>query len=178
MTSAVLLIRHTEVARAWRGRCYGISDPSLSRAGTAHAAVLAAELAAWKPDIVVHSGLRRTRYLAQLIAAAGVETVADPGWRERDFGSWEGLTWHAIHRSTGNAMDGMIDAPDSFRPGGGETTTELANRASEALARLPAGRIAVVSHGGPIAALRGRRLGLPARDWLALVPALGGTWIV
>ena len=177
MTEAVLLIRHTEVTRAWRGRCYGVSDPGLSRAGAAHAAALASNLARWQPDIVLHSGLRRTSQLAELIAVrAGVATRADPGWRERDFGTWEGKCWSAIYRATGNAMDGMIDAPDRFRPGDGETTTELADRVAAAFARLPTGRIAIVTHGGPIAALRGRQQGLAVRDWLALAPALGETW--
>ena len=177
MMGGVLLIRHTEVALAWRGRCYGVSDPGLSRAGAAHAAALAHGLAAWQPDIVLHSGLRRTRHLARLVAAtAGVESRADASWRERDFGSWEGKRWLAIYRATGNAMDGMIDDPDSFRPGGGETTTELADRVAAALADLPDYRVAVVTHGGPVAALRGRQQGLEVRNWLTLVPALGGTF--
>lgn len=179
MTNAILLVRHTEVARAWRGRCYGVSDTGLSRAGAVHAAALAAGLAEWQPEIVLHSGLRRTRHLALLVAAAaGVGSRSEPQWGERDFGTWEGMSWAAIHRATGDAMDGMIDAPDSFRPGGGETTSDLADRAATALAGLPAGRVVVVTHGGPIAALRGRRLGLAARDWLALVPALGEAWDV
>lgn len=174
MTTTVLLVRHTEVARAWRGRCYGISDPGLSRAGARHAAIVASEVAAWRPEIVMHSGLDRTCHLARRVAAiAGVEACADPDWRERDFGSWEGKSWGAIYRATGNAMDGMMDAPDSFRPGGGETTIEMADRVAAAFAALPAGRLAVVTHGGPIAALRGRQQRLAVRDWLALVPAYG-----
>nr|WP_310525493.1 histidine phosphatase family protein [Polymorphobacter sp.] len=172
----ILLIRHTEVARIWRGRCYGITDTGLSRAGAAHAAALAPEIASWRPDIVVHSGLRRAHHLARLIAAtARAEIHAVPDWRERDFGDWEGQTWLQIHRATGDAMDGMIDAPDHFRPGGGETTTELANRAVTAFATLPPGRVAVVAHGGPIAAILGRRQNHTPRDWLALIPACGGS---
>lgn len=151
----LLLVRHTEVARRWRGRCYGTSDAGLSRAGSAHAISIAPQLAAWRPDIVIHSDRRRTRDLAKRAAAlAGVDSIPDPQWRERDFGAWEGRTWNAIYRATGNAMDGMIDAPDSFRPGGGETTKEMLERIAMALSRLPAGRIAVVTHGGPVAAAR------------------------
>lgn len=174
MTRAVLLIRHTEVARAWRGRCYGVSDPGLSRAGAAHARAVARALAGWKPDVVIHSGLRRAERLARWLAGVTRATLhADADWQERDFGEWERRSWAAIYRSSGNAMDGMIDAPDSFRPGGGETTAELADRAVRAWARLPDCRVAVVTHGGPIAALRGRQARLLARDWLALVPRLG-----
>lgn len=176
MTRQILLVRHTEVARAWKGRCYGQSDMGLSLAGAAHARELAGTLAGWRPERVVHSGLRRAAILAEAVAAiAGVAAHADLAWQERDFGSWEGRSWGAIYRETGDAMDGMIDDPDGFRPGGGETTSELAMRARDAFQRLPDGRTMVVTHGGPIAAIAGSLSRLPPRDWLALVPALGAS---
>ncbi|WP_439534001.1 histidine phosphatase family protein [Polymorphobacter sp.] len=177
MTRQLLLVRHTEVAQHWHGRCYGSSDAGLSRAGSAHARRLAPTLAAWRADAILHSDRRRTRTLAALVAdLAGLRPRADPGWRERDFGDWEGRRWSSIYRETGNAMDGMIDAPGSFRPGGGETTMELADRVLAAHDRLPAGRILVITHGGPIAALRGRHDALPVAAWPALTPAYGEGW--
>jgi broad specificity phosphatase PhoE len=174
--ACVLLVRHTEVARAWQGRCYGISDMGLSRAGAAHARRLAPELAARSPQIIVHSGLRRARILAEAVATlAGAPALTDPQWKERDFGHWEGQSWDAIYRATGNAMDGMIDAPGHFRPGDGETTMDLAHRSLAAFDALPASRVLVVTHGGPIAAILGMRQGLAARDWPALVPPPGGS---
>jgi broad specificity phosphatase PhoE len=153
-----------------------VSDAGLSRVGTAAIAPLAAQLAGLRPRWVLHSDLARTRRLASAIAhAAGCPVLAAPAWRERDFGDWEGQTWHAIYRASGNAMDGMIDAPDSFRPGGGETTFELAARVIAATAALPEGSGIVVTHGGPIAALLGQQRQLAPRDWLALVPPFGGT---
>ncbi|MGY6550310.1 MAG: histidine phosphatase family protein [Erythrobacter sp.] len=174
MPDNVILVRHTEVARKWRGRCYGVSDVGLSRAGAAAIGRLAEQLASQAPQWVVHSDLVRTRRLADAIRrAAQCPIIADPAWRERDFGAWEGLSWHAIYRASGNAMDGMIDAPGSFRPGGGETTFELAARAQQAWHRLPPGSGIVVTHGGPIAALAGQRQRLEAREWLSLVPPTG-----
>ncbi|GGB71654.1 phosphoglycerate mutase [Blastomonas aquatica] len=171
----MLLVRHTQVARAWQGRCYGQSDMGLSREGAVHMRALAPELAAWNPEIILHSGLRRARILAEAVATlVGVPARADPQWQERDFGSWEGRSWDAIYRATGNAMDGMIDAPGHFRPGGGETTMELARRALTGFDTLPAGRVLVITHGGPIAAILGMRQGLAAREWPGLVPQLGG----
>lgn len=176
MAPRVLLVRHTEVAHFWRGRCYGVSDAGLSRAGKAAIGPLAAQLANLCPQWVVHSDLSRTRCLAAAIGrAAGCPLLRDPAWRERDFGNWEGKTWHAIYRDSGNAMDGMIDAPDTFRPGGGETTFELAARVATAAIALPGGRGVVVAHGGPIAALLGQRRGVAPREWLALVPRPGGS---
>lgn len=171
--TGVVLVRHTEVARAWRGRCYGISDVPLSRTGARAARAL---VEAWDTpvDAIVHSGLRRTAFLATLLGRRlGIVPTVDPDWRERDFGDWEGRSWHAIWRATGAAMDGMLTHPDSFRPGGGETTTAMIARAACAWARLPAGRVAVVAHAGPIAAILSQRAGCPASAIGGQIPALG-----
>lgn len=174
MADNITLVRHTEVARRWRGRCYGVTDVGLSRVGAAAISPLAQELAALRPDWVIHSDLTRTRRLAQAIARyAGCEISTAPKWRERDFGTWEGQSWHAIYRASGNAMDGMIEAPGTFRPGGGETTLELAERIMNAWRSLPAGSGVVITHGGPIAALLGQTRGLTPRAWLDLVPPVG-----
>jgi broad specificity phosphatase PhoE len=177
MSDLIMLVRHTEVALAWKGRCYGRSDMGLSRAGLRHAKDLAAELAQWQADVIVHSGLCRARLLAEAIATrADTPIIVDSHWQERDFGTWEGRSWTSIYRETGNAMDGMIDDPEGFRPGGGETTTELAARALAAFHDLPAGRVLVVTHGGPIAAIVGTLQTASIRDWPKLVPATG-EWV-
>ena len=72
-------------------------------------------------------------------------------------------------------MDGMIDAPDSFRPGG-ETTTEMLDRIALALSRLPADRVAVVTHGGPVAAARWLDAGLAVSMLPTLIPGYGEAW--
>ena len=174
MADKITLVRHTEVALRWRGRCYGVTDVGLSRTGAAAIGPLAQELAALRPEWILHSDLTRTRRLSVAVARhVGCPIHADPAWRERDFGTWEGQSWNAIFRASGNAMDGMIEAPDKFRPGGGETTCELAARIATAMASLPEGRGIVVTHGGPIASLLGQERGLAPRDWLSLVPSVG-----
>lgn len=127
----------------------------LSRVGQAMIPALCEQLAALGPDRIIHSGLRRTRVLAERLGMRlGIVPAIAPDWRERDFGAWEGRTWQSIYRATGNAMDGMIDNPLGFRPGtNGETTQELLERIERALLALPQHRrIAIISHGGPIAA--------------------------
>ncbi|QYE35512.1 histidine phosphatase family protein [Polymorphobacter sp. PAMC 29334] len=170
----VVLVRHTEVARAWRGRCYGRSDVGLSRAGTRAARDLVDQ---WTGpvDAIVHSGSRRAAILAGWLGARlGIAPVIDFDWRERDFGAWEGLSWTAIWRATGPAMDGMLTAPDTFRPGGGETTRNLVDRAARAWARLPDGdRVVVVAHGGPIAAVRLMQGRAAIGEIAAFIPAPG-----
>lgn len=169
------LVRHPPVLKAWQRRCYGQSDPSLSREGRNMAGALVDQLVALKPDVIVHSDLARTRVIAERVAKQlGLNCVADALWRERDFGDWDGQTWNAIYRTTGNAMDGMIDDPEHFRPGGGETTNELIARIQRAVGLLPDAKCAViVSHGGPIACLKVILGRLPVASLVVTIPALG-----
>lgn len=171
----VLLVRHTAVAGHWRGRCYGRSDVALGCAGRTAARELAARLAGMDFDAVVTSPLRRARVIAGRIARlSGRPLAVEPRLMELDFGTWEGRAWDDIHRETGSAMEGLIRAPATFRPGGGETTFEVAGRALAWLHGLDAGvSIIAVCHGGPIAAIRGRLAGLPVERWPDLVPAHG-----
>ena len=156
MKRTVWLVRHPPVALSWQKCCYGQSDPGLSREGNRLARRLIETLARLSPDAVIHSDLRRTRAIAEPLARrTGATLLPEPLWRERHFGQWEGQSWHAIYRATGNAMDGMLTEPDSFRPGGGETTAEMWDRIRTAWNALPPyPRIAVISHGGPIACAR------------------------
>ena len=154
---AIILVRHPPVALAWQKRCYGQSDPGLSRAGRALVAPLVDRLELLRPDHILHSDMTRTRAVAEPLARRlGIAARPSPLWRERDFGSWETRAWNAIHRATGDAMDGMVDAPATFRPGGdGETTRQLVGRIEAAMDQLPrSGTIVIVTHGGPIAAAR------------------------
>lgn len=171
----VLVLRHPPVAKAWSGRCYGRSDMGWSRAGRAMADRIAADLGATPIDAIVHSGAIRTRRLAERIARGrDVPVTADPRWLERDFGAWEGRSWHAIWRDTGAEMDGMMTDPDTYRPGGGETGRDVADRAQaawDALPRRPT--VLVVAHGGPIATLRALLAAAPLTRAVDFIPACG-----
>lgn len=135
------------------------------------------QLAALNPGIIIHSDMVRTRAVALPLARRlGIVCMAEPAWRERDFGDWEGQSWNAIYRATGSAMDGMISAPGSFRPGGGETTNDVIARIKRALEKLPNTPVIVIlSHGGPIACARLIRNNLLVSSLPSLIPALGET---
>jgi broad specificity phosphatase PhoE len=157
LIAGLILVRHPPVAKYWQGRCYGQSDAGLSREGRAKLPGMVQRLSLLEPDVIIHSGLSRTRQVAEALARQlKLDTIAEPLWRERDFGAWEGQSWNVIYRITGNAMDGMITDPAGFRPGGtGETTAEMVRRTLAAMHQIPLGkRVAVISHGGPIAAAR------------------------
>lgn len=171
----IYLVRHPPVVKAWLGKCYGQSDIGLSRAGLKIAADLAHLLADLGPDLIIHSGLKRTKIAAQRLAAkAQHKCLVDASWQERDFGTWEGQSWSAIYKQTGNAMDGMLNDPDHFRPGGGETTAELLHRCVAAYHALPSNKtIVVISHGGPIACVRLHLAAAPISRLAEYIPATG-----
>ena len=77
---------------------------------------------------------------------------ASTGLREKDFGSWEGLTGTEIEQRFPGAVRG--------RWGDGETTEEVADarspRSGESASHTPTGRVLVVSHGGPLRAILAR----------------------
>lgn len=150
----------------WRKACYGRLDVGLSRAGEQRACDLASQLARHPITAIVHSGLKRASFLASRLALLkDLVPHVDPRWQERDFGTWEGRSWHTIWRETGNAMDGLFTQADTYRPGGGETTGEMAVRSLAAWHSLPAdGIVAVISHGGPIAAIRTHLASAPMCD--------------
>jgi broad specificity phosphatase PhoE len=175
----VTLLRHTEVSSRWRGRCYGVSDVGLSAAGITAARILARDAVGTFRDVkrLQASPLRRARFLGGLLShRLGLPLEIVPALRERDFGAWEGESWDAIHTAEGDSMLGMIDAPLSFRPGGGETTDALAQRVMRWFREMDSAQgILVITHGGPAAALRGTLAGAPPRAWLPLIPGLGET---
>lgn len=166
VSRGILLIRHTEVAVKFHRRCYGRLDVNLSRAGEKRACELASQLAREPITAVVHSGWQRAAFLASRVALLrNLVPQADSRWRERDFGTWEGRSWHSIWQETGNAMDGLFTQPATYRPGGGETTAELSQRCMAAWQSLPEhGLIAVISHGGPIAAVRTSLASAPLQE--------------
>lgn len=138
-------------------------------------APLIEQLVSLKPDVIIHSDMARTRAIALPLARRlGLNFTADPLWRERDFGTWEGQSWNAIYRATGNAMDGMMNDPDHFQPGGGETTRAMATRVHKALHNLShAKSIVIISHGGPIACATASRKGFSLRQLASLIPPHG-----
>lgn len=172
---AILLIRHPEVASKYSGVCYGQSDVELGPEGLQSCEAIAATVSRWPVTHVVHTGLQRTRVLAESVGRrAGVLPMCEPALQERNFGSWELRTWDDIYSDCGDDMSKMLSDPQNFRPGGGETTDELAARVCQWSREWTHDGITVaVAHGGTIAALRGRQQSLPVPQWTSLIPACG-----
>jgi broad specificity phosphatase PhoE len=177
---ALWLVRHVAVAAEYRSLCYGRSDVPLDAEGLDETARLAVRLAALQPTRIVHSDLQRTRLLAERVAElTGAALLPEPALRERDFGDWEGQTWDAIYQASGDDMLRMLSQPDTYRPGGGETTFELRERVLKWFENLASdGQTLAVCHGGPIAALCATLEQRPLDDWPRWIPRCGETVLI
>lgn len=172
----LILVRHGDVDLSWKGICYGSLDVPLSQQGVQQSLNFADLLCKrWQPSAIFHSGLMRTKFLAEAIAQAcssPVGVLEELRIRERNFGAWQGLSWDAAYASDPENFHGLVEHPDSYRPPNGETTTEMQQRAITWLGEwvlqcrgFCLGPTVAVAHSGPIAAIAGYLLQLHARDW-------------
>jgi len=91
--TTLLLVRHGETDWNADGRLQGHTDRPLSEFGRRQARQLAEELADEELDAIYASDLSRARETAQVVGARlGLAAVLDPDLREKDWGTWEGLT--------------------------------------------------------------------------------------
>ena len=170
----LLMVRHTAVDPALKGVCYGASDVALSADGLAHVDLVADQLAERSPSIIIHSGLSRSRTLAEAVAARlGSQACVDPRIAEFKFGEWELRRWGEIFLA-GHDIARLIHEPDRYSAPGGETVFAMRDRVQAWYEGLPSdGRILAVSHGGPISTLRGVLGDVPPHGWPRLVPDYG-----
>lgn len=148
--TTILLARHGETDWNRQRRVQGHSDTPLNETGRAQARALAETLDDAELDAVYASDLARARDTAQVVAdRKGLTVTVLPELRERNFGTWEGLTDDEILARFPAARTGSW--------GDAETTEELAERVLGALHQIaaahPGGHVLVVTHGGPVRAL-------------------------
>jgi len=158
----LLLVRHGETDWNADGRLQGQTDRPLSDFGRRQARQLAEELADEEFQAIYASDLSRARETAEIVGErVGVPVVLDPELREKNWGTWEGLT--AVER----------DRVDFV----GETTEEHQERILRALQRISErhpgdGRLLVVTHGGSM-----RRVQTAALGWALPVVENCGRWL-
>jgi probable phosphoglycerate mutase len=147
--TTLLLVRHGETDWNADGRLQGHTDRPLSEFGRRQARQLAEELADEELDAIYASDLSRARETAQVVGARlGLAAVLDPDLREKDWGTWEGLT--AVERE-------QVELA-------GESTEAHKDRVLGALKRIaerhPGGRVLVVTHGGSMRRVQTAALGI------------------
>ena len=133
--ATLLLVRHGETDWNAEGRLQGHTDRPLNDYGREQARRLAEQLE--QIDAVYASDLSRARETAEIVAGRlGLPVVVDPDLREKDWGTWEGLT-----------SDERLGVEYE-----GETTEAHRDRVLAAVQRIaerhPGERVLVVTHGG------------------------------
>jgi broad specificity phosphatase PhoE len=159
--TTLLLVRHGETDWNAVGRLQGHTDRPLSDFGRRQAQQLAAELEGEELEAIYSSDLARARETAEVVGERlGLPVVLDPDLREKDWGSWEGLT--AVERDRVEFV--------------GESTQAHEERILGALRRIaerhPDGRVLVLTHGGSM-----RRVQTAALGWALPVVENCGRWL-
>jgi ribonuclease H / adenosylcobalamin/alpha-ribazole phosphatase len=163
--TTTVLLRHGQTPMSVQKRYAGRSDVPLTDLGVRQAVAAAKRLASAGLDVIVTSPLRRAVQTAEEVAAAtGAPVVADEGFRETDFGAWEGLTFAEVREGWSAEMTAWLADP-AVAPPGGESFTEVSERVTAALDRVLAARerqaVLIVSHVTPIKMLVAKALLAP-----------------
>ncbi|WP_194926395.1 histidine phosphatase family protein [Catenulispora pinisilvae] len=177
--TTLVLLRHGATALTAERRFSGVGDPELSAVGLGQVDAVARRLAGPSGvggidaiDVIVASPLRRTVQTAQAVAdAVGLPVELDPGFRETDFGLWDGHSfaevrerWPAEHRAW--------LASTAVAPPGGESFDAVTERVLAAraalLKRYERRTVLVVSHVTPIKTLIRDALGAPLEALYAM----------
>ena len=167
----LVLIRHGETDWNREGRCQGQTDVPLNLTGRAQAAALAASLCGQQLDAVYSSDLLRASQTAQPVAhATRAPLFLDLRLREIHLGQWQGMLLDDVRAGDGARAERFFHDPQMRAGRTGESVADVFGRVSSALdeilGRHPGGRLAVVSHGLALAALKTRLLGVPlAAAW-------------
>ena len=155
--TVTVLLRHGQTAMSVQKRYAGRSDVPLTQAGVQQAAAAAKRLASAGLDVIVTSPLQRAAATAAEVAVVtGVPVVTDEGFRETDFGDWDGLTFAEVRQRWPAELAAWLADP-AVPPPGGESLADVSTRVTGALRRVladrPRQRVLIVSHVTPIKTL-------------------------
>jgi probable phosphoglycerate mutase len=149
----LIAIRHGETAWNVDTRLQGHLDIALNTKGVWQAGQVAQALLGEPIDAVYASDLLRAWQTANAIAhATNAPLVANPGLRERGFGTFEGKTYAEIDFEwPEQSMHWRKRVPD-WAPPGGESLVALRERVASTVDALATqhigGQIVLVAHGG------------------------------
>jgi broad specificity phosphatase PhoE len=169
----LILWRHGRTEWNLIGRFQGQLDVDLDEVGVAQAEEAAHRVAAYEPDIIVASDLRRTARTAEPLAAlVGKEVAHDVRLRERYFGTWQGLTMAEVREKfPDDAERWARNEPileHSIEPFG-DVVERVTLALRDAAARVGEGGTAVVViHGAAARAGCAGLLGWPEGMWSTL----------
>ncbi len=169
----IILVRHGETEGQSSIRYHGANDVPLSAEGRQQMRAVRLGLPIQRFDLVMASPLSRSWQGARIVAP-GHPVVIEDGFREIDFGRWEGLTREEIAERDPELYRVWQEGVGDFDYPDGERRADFRERVSAGTDRLlaRAGPIAlVVVHKGIVRTVAERLLGAPLPD---SEPDLGG----
>jgi broad specificity phosphatase PhoE len=177
----LVLWRHGETDYNAERRMQGQLDSDLTAVGLEQARLAAPVLAAFGPDLLLTSDLRRAADTAAVLAeCTGLVAQTDKRLRETHLGQWQGRTQSEVDAAWPGARLTWRQNPQ-WAPPGGESRVEVAARAAAVIAEIDAGPSAVAVlcvHGGVIAGLTANLLELPVAHWSAFAGIGNCRWTV
>ena len=155
--TVTLLLRHGQTPMSVQKRYAGLGDVPLTEVGVQQAVAAGKRLASAGLTAIVTSPLARAVRTADEVAAVtGAPVEADQGFRETDFGAWDGLTFAEVRERWPAELTAWLADP-AVAPPGGESFADVSARVESALRRVLAayqGRtVLIVSHVTPIKTL-------------------------
>lgn len=145
------ITRHGETVWNTEKRMQGWLDSSLTENGIRNAASLSERLKGIEFEAIYSSPSGRTAATSGLLKRnRQIPVIYDDNLREMNLGDWEGQTLDSIRDTHPLEIDHFWNAPQRFKPVGGETFSDVRIRALNALERIKAdyqaGNILIVSH--------------------------------
>lgn len=152
--TTTILLRHGETPLSAEKRFAGIGEIPLTDTGVMQARAAGKALEGRSIDVIVSSPLKRTVQTAQEVAEIiGAPVRTEEGFRETDFGDWEGYSFAEVGERWPTELDSWLADP-SVAPPHGESFTATARRVRTArdklLVRFRQQTVLVVSHVTPI----------------------------
>jgi len=166
--SRIFLLRHGRALLPDEKRRFiGRTDLPLSPEGVEEALAAGRTMEETPFDRLYSSDLGRARQTAEAVARfVGVPVRLEPCLREIDLGSWEGMEMASVKREQPEAYEARGRDFEGFRPPGGESFGDLANRTLPFLGDLASfpGSVLVVGHSGVFRVFLASVLGISVRQ--------------
>ncbi|NJP08226.1 MAG: histidine phosphatase family protein [Leptolyngbyaceae cyanobacterium RU_5_1] len=151
MSLRIYLLRHGETEYSRTGGYCGDLDAELTPEGVQMAQAFADTYASVPWQAVYVSPMKRTIATAKpLCDAIGIDMQIRDGLKEIAYGKWEGLTSEYVKQHFADDYIRWLTEPAWNPPTGGETSVQIASRASLVIAEIEekyqSGNVLVVSH--------------------------------
>jgi broad specificity phosphatase PhoE len=175
MLTELWLVRHGQTDWNLEGRYQGGADTPMNASGISQVQGIISRLQKIHFDALYTSHLQRAYRSAEILAQAlGLEIIVDERLREISMGEWEGMLFTDIKQQYPSDIEERQRSPLSFRPPGGETVGEVAERmaaaADDISRQFPGGVVLLVSHGLALSTLFCQATGLSFDDVFHINP--------